>query len=122
MSLSVEAIRQITAPSPHGNILSALPRLTNASTTRRHQKSLYNEDSGLILRPVRKYQPCLCSSNPRQDSRQESATSDGHRRSDPSRSIYPDSPYTNEFQYINYNDSKDEDKPTRTTIPNAFKD
>ena len=35
---------------------------------------------------------------------------------------YPDSPYTNEFQYINYDDSKDEDKNTRTTIHNAFKD
>ncbi|KAM0690173.1 hypothetical protein Q7P36_008940 [Cladosporium allicinum] len=35
---------------------------------------------------------------------------------------YPDSPYTNEFQYINYDDSKDEDKKTRTTIHNAFKD
>jgi hypothetical protein len=34
---------------------------------------------------------------------------------------YPDSPYTNEFQYINYDDSKDEDKTARTTIHNAFK-
>jgi hypothetical protein len=35
---------------------------------------------------------------------------------------YPDSPYTNEFQYINYDDSKDEDKTARTTIHDAFKD
>lgn len=35
---------------------------------------------------------------------------------------YPDKPYTNEFQYINYDDSKDEDKKTRTTIHNAFGD
>jgi hypothetical protein len=33
---------------------------------------------------------------------------------------YPDSPYTNEFQYINHDDSKDEDKTARTTIHNAF--
>lgn len=33
---------------------------------------------------------------------------------------YPDSPYTNGFQYINYDDSKDEDKTARTTIHNAF--
>jgi hypothetical protein len=35
---------------------------------------------------------------------------------------YPDKPYTNEFQYINYDDSKDEDKNTRTTIHKAFGD
>lgn len=35
---------------------------------------------------------------------------------------YPDGPYTNEFQYINYDDSKDEDKKTRKTIHNAFGD
>lgn len=37
-------------------------------------------------------------------------------------SPYPDNPYTNEFQYINYDESKDEDKNTRTTIHKAFGD
>jgi hypothetical protein len=35
---------------------------------------------------------------------------------------YPDKPYTNEFQYINYDDNKKEDTDTRTTIHKAFAD
>lgn len=33
---------------------------------------------------------------------------------------YPDNPYKNEFQYVNYDDSKDKDKKTRTIIHDAF--
>lgn len=35
---------------------------------------------------------------------------------------YPDSPYTNEFQYINFDEGKDGDKKARATIHNAFRD
>jgi hypothetical protein len=119
--LSMEAVRQITAPSPHSNILSTLPHLARTSTTRQHQKSLHNEDPRFLLRPVCRYQLGLRSSNPRQDSRQASATSDGHRRSDPPRSI-PRLALHQRVSIHNYDDSNDEDKTARTTIHNACKD
>lgn len=38
------------------------------------------------------------------------------------RSPYPDEPITNEFQYLNFEESSDTDKATRTIIHEAFKD
>jgi hypothetical protein len=118
-SLSLEVVQYLTAPSIHSNISL---HLANTSTTPQSSQRAGTMKTQVIFSALLAGVG-LVSAAPTPDKTVEKGVPQVTVTVVPiPLAPYPDSPYTNEFQYINYDDSKDEDKKTRTTIHNAFKD